>query len=250
MRSMRDLLDRLAFADDDARDLLAAEPTDEEQRLVESRRGALARAGDWPFDEAAPWLHVRTFLAALPRVRQLHRTRGVADDVSWATLSDLGRHTAIDRRLHGSGGLRNAHWISLHFSGGIYELGRLQFEPRADELSIHIPASGPLTPVACDESLARAVAFFGPRDALCTSWLLDPALADYLPHDSNIVLFQRRFELVDPGLEADDDVLRFVFRRLEADLDELPQLTSLERAIVAHMRAGARWRSPTGMLAL
>jgi hypothetical protein len=247
---MRDLLDRLAFADVDARDLLAAEPTEEELRLVESRREELACASDWPFDEAAPWLHVRMFLGALAHARELHRTRGVGDDVSWATLSDLGRHAAIDRQLHGSRGLRNARWISLHFTGGIYELGRLQFEPRGRELSIHIPATGPLAPDVCTESLARATAFFEQREAFCTSWLLDPALADYLPGDSNIVRFQRRFRLVDPGQEAGDDVLRFVFRRLDAELDELPQRTSLERAIVAHIRAGARWRSPTGRLAL
>ena len=253
---MRDLLDRLGFADDDARELIAAGPTDEQRQMIERRRMKLvARMGssDWfecsPFDPNAPWLKVWTFLAALPDVRAYHCVRCVPDDVSWATLVDLGRHTAIDRVLHGSAGLRNAAWLSLHFRGGIYELGRLQFRA-GEELDVHIPASGPLSPEACDASFAQAAAFFDARAAVCTSWLLDPALADYLPPGSNTVRFQRRFELRVAGRVADADVLRFVFQRFEADLDELPQRTTLERAVVAHLRAGRHWRSPTGRLRL
>lgn len=248
MRSMREPLDRLAFAADDRRDLLANDPTSEQRELIELRRRKLEA---WPFDESAPWLNVWTFLAALPDARALHAARGVPEEVSWATLSDLGRHTAIGRMLYGSGGLRDSGWLSLHFTGRIYELGRLQFDcHREQELGVHIPATGPLVPEACDESFARAAAFFDARDAVCTSWLLDPQLADYLSADSNIVRFQRRFELVDEGEEADDDVLRFVFSTLDPDLDRLPQRTTLERALVAHMRAGGHWRGPTGRLSL
>jgi len=254
---MRDLLRRLGFADDDARDLLAAEPAGAQQALLEERRdelvalmGTLDQRVDWPFDPGTPWLQAWTLLAALPDVRAHHAARGVPADVSWASLRDLGRHAALDRRLHGSPGLRKGWWLQLHFRGLIYELGRLQFELRRDHLSVHIPATGPLLSAACDASFAHAAEFFEHRIAMCTSWLLDPTLAAYLPADSNIVGFQRRFELVDEGSEADADVLEFVFHRLEADLGELPQRTTLERALVGHMRAGGHWRSPTGRLAL
>jgi hypothetical protein len=124
-------------------------------------------------------------------------------------------------------------------------------------LGIHIPESGPLTPEACDDSFAQARTFFprhfpesATRLAICTSWLLDPQLADYLPPDSNIVRFGRRFTLVGDGSDGDADVLRFVFHRIRPNIDELPQRTTLERATVAHLRAGKHWRNRTGWLGL
>ena len=79
----------------------------------------------------------------------------------------------------------------------------------------------------------------------CGSWLLDPQLREYLPADSNIVRFQQRFELEpyeEPeGLDADVEVLRFVFRTLSTPLDQLPRRTVLQRAVVDHLKAGRHW---------
>ena len=252
---MEELLRRLGFADDDARELLREDPRPD--ALLEERRAELVaaigsdeRLEPWPYDPGQPWLHAWTLLAALPDTRAYHAARGVADDVSWATLADLGRCTAIDRRLHGTGGLRDSPWLTRHFRGLLYALGRLQFEEDKGVLLVHIPESGPLDPAACDDSFAHARHFFSRREARCTSWLLDPVLAEYLDADSNIVRFQRRFELVEDGWECDADVVRFVFRRLDAPVDELPQRTTLERAVVAHIRSGGHWRCPTGGLSL
>jgi hypothetical protein len=70
-------------------------------------------------------------------------------------------------------------------------------------------------------------------------------LLEYLPADSNIVRFQRRFQLEpyeEPeGLDADVEVLRFAFRTLTTPLDQLPCRTVLPRAIVDHLRAGRHW---------
>jgi hypothetical protein len=69
---------------------------------------------------------------------------------------------------------------------------------------------------------------------------------EYLPEDSNIVRFQRRFELEpyeEPeGLDADEEALRFVFRTLTTPLDQLPRNTTLQRAIGDHLKAGGHWR--------
>src|SRR5207237_1385047 len=126
-------------------------------------------------------------------------------------------------------------------------------------LDVHVPATGPMSPQLCEASFTAAKNFFARhfpeadhRFATCTSWLLDEQLAEYLPENSNIVQFQRRFELV-PGAPVeggpDDDaaVLKFVFHRAPTpvrpgDLDGLPQETTLHRAIVAHLRAGRHWR--------
>ncbi|MGH2560175.1 MAG: acyltransferase domain-containing protein [Thermomicrobiales bacterium] len=224
------------------------------------------------------YFYVYVFLATLPHVRAFHRAREISDDVSWRTLADLGRNMAVHRGRFGSGGLHVPFWLMLHFGGAIYDLGRLQFEratlgkrtgqaiqaaglpfgPGDPALSVHIPEfSGPLTPGACDASFARAKGFFAhhfPEEryhvAVCHSWLLDEQLADYLPEDANIIRFQRRFRATYRPPDNDDDVMEFVFGRATTALDELPQRTTLERAIVAHIKAGHHWRGGAGWLLL
>src|SRR5919201_5277388 len=115
--------------------------------------------------------YVYVFLALLQVVRAYHREHDVPDDIAWSTLADLGRNLARDRVLFGVGGLRTSGWLTLHFRGAIYELGRLQYnrmtiraahvanEFREGEhaVGIHIPESGRrLTPEACDTSLVQA----------------------------------------------------------------------------------------------
>src|SRR5438094_9230174 len=83
-----------------------------------------------PVTESTPlgrYFCVYVYLAALADVRRFHLQRGIPDDISWATLSDLGRNLKRDRLLLGDGGLRTSGWLTLHFRGSLYELGRLQF---------------------------------------------------------------------------------------------------------------------------
>jgi hypothetical protein len=194
---------------------------------------------------------VRTFLARIPEARRLHAARGLTDEESWETLQDLPRHAHLDRLLHGTPGLRKGWWVELAFSGRLFQLGRLQFEPRDGFLAVHIPEEGgQLRPAAVDASLARAREVFPDHaEARCSSWLLDPQLAMLLPAGSNIVAFQGRFEPVaDEGV--DPRVLEFVFHTLDPDLARLPRETTLQRTIVDHLRGGGRLHRVTGTLAL
>ena len=186
--------------------------------------------------------------ARLPDVRATHRALGLTEEESWTTLRDVFRA----HEVRGEEPFADVEWIGVVWSGRLAELGRLQFEDRGDGvLAVHIPESGPLTPAACDASFARAREVFPEHQiASCHSWLLDPALLDVLPADSNIARFQGRFELTDEGDAANADVLRFVFHTYDADLDRLVPRTTLEHALVAHMRAGGQWRSPTGVTSL
>jgi hypothetical protein len=186
--------------------------------------------------------------ARLPDVRAKHAALGLTDDESWTTLRDIFRA----HEVRGEEPFADVEWIERVWSGRVVELGRLQFEDDGDRLlCVHIPEAGPLTPELCDASFARARQIFPEHHtAACTSWLLDPQLADVLPADSNIVRFQRRFELDGEGEDGNADVLRFVFHTFDPDLDELAPQTTLERALVERMRAGGRWRSPRGITSL
>jgi hypothetical protein len=218
--------------------------------------------------------YIYVFLATVPAIRQWHQGRGISDAVSWATLADFGEHIALHRRIFGSSGLDSTNWMTLHFRGTLFSLGRLQFgrwqfpsygpRPGTLALDVHIPESGgPLEPTACADSFARAREFFAchfPDEpytlARCDSWLLDPQLAEYLPATSNIIRFQRLFNLVPPdgagNEQHDQEVIRFVFSRVPPlpPLDDLPQRTTLERAVVQHLRAGRHWQLREGWMTL
>jgi hypothetical protein len=231
-----------------------------------------------PAPDDDTYFYVYVYLALLPHVRAVHEKHRIPADVSRLTLTDLGRAMAVYRYRHGVGGFESVNWLTLHFRGLLYQLGRLQFERirlgertgaaveaaglpyRAGDpaLSVHVPSFlGPLSPAACDAALARAKDFFPrhfpderPAVAVCHSWLLDPQLGDYLPADSNILRFQRRFRLVRELDDDDEVILRFVFGRTGASLDELPQRSTLERAVVGHLRRGGHWRGGAGWFPL
>ncbi|MET0425840.1 MAG: acyltransferase domain-containing protein, partial [Actinoplanes sp.] len=208
----------------------------------------------WPTVDG--YFYVLVFLAALPAVRARHAELGVPELITRATLADLGNKMAIYRRTHGVGGLDRQSWLTRHFRGTLFRLGRLQFDMLGPVLDIHIPEDGPLTPAACDESFAAARPFFARhfgrtyRSAVCRSWLLDEQLAGYLSPDSNILAFQRRFQPTGQVEDGDHDIVEFVFRRHPADLSELPQRTALQRAVVSHLRGGGHWRIASGVAPL
>lgn len=227
----------------------------------------------------ADYFLVLVFVAALPHATAYHQSRGIPDNVTRRTFADLGRNMAVHRKRHGGGGLHAPQWQTLHFTGVLYDLGRLQFErgrlgkrtsagiraagfayqPGDYTLSVHIPDfSGPMSPLACDESFERARTFFARhfpeerfRTAVCHSWLMDDQLGEYLPDSSNIIRFQKRFRLAyQYAGNQDDGPLGFVFGRTVEDLDDLPQDTTLQRAIIDHIRSGRHWHGGTGWLEL
>jgi hypothetical protein len=244
-----------------------------------------AARGSWPqlpaaLGPKAGCFYFHLFLAVVGATWAFHRSKGVPEEVSWATLSDLGRHEAIHRSVVGLTGIDEPWWMTLHLRGIIFEVGRLQYtvfrlgvgpehpRPWYDQeaaerlgegfrhgdaaLGVHIPSGDPLTAERCQASFEQARSFFetcfpvpGRRLATFSSWLLDDQLEEYLTADSNIVRFGRAFHRVPGWGDGDSGVLTFVFRAPEADLDELPQETTLQRAVVAHLRAGRHfhWRS-------
>jgi len=282
------LLDRLGLAEADRAAMLAARPSPagtpfQWWRLERARRQLVTGLGQldgwlhWP-PLRAPYLYPWALLGALPEVLDYHAGLGIPAEVSWATFADLGRHLALGRRVTGRPGLLSPGWLTPHFRGVLFHLGRLQYLRVGDvarlwhdtdltgpALDIHIPATGALSPPVVDASLDHATAFFRKhfpdtayRYAWCNSWLLDPQLVGYLSGDANIVAFQRRFRLLPPEPEQPDDdlaVLEFVFLRERkplhpGELDRLPQETALQRAIVTHLRAGRHWYFRPGWLAL
>lgn len=239
------------------------------ERLAEAAEAttALDASGPTPL---GPYFAAYVFLAALPHTRAYHRARGIPAQITRRTLADFGRRMAVHRRRHGRGGVQSPRWLTLHFRGRLYQLGRLQFERAqlaehtattvaaagldaaagAPCLNLHIPDfHGPLTPSACDRSLDLAREFFArhlPEEhhgtVLCHSWLLDPQLKRYLPADANVIRFQERFRVAHEDTEpADTEPVQYVFGDPDIPPRDLPRRTSVERAVGDHLRAGGHW---------
>ncbi|MEU8236360.1 acyltransferase domain-containing protein [Actinoplanes sp. NPDC048967] len=94
-----------------------------------------------PRHRGPAWRHLYAYayLALADVVSAYHRERGIADAVSWATLADLGRNLAVDRRMRGEGWPVMRSWLTLHARGGRYELGRLQHQRGDTAIGLHIP---------------------------------------------------------------------------------------------------------------
>ncbi|MDA8295437.1 MAG: acyltransferase domain-containing protein [Actinomycetota bacterium] len=300
-RRSAEILERLACPPEAVADAVATLPGPERDPerffLLERCRARLLAGmgqpglarGAWPqlpksLGVPGGCFYLHLVLALFEDVRAEHRRLGVPDDVSWATLADLGRHVAIQRASTGRTGVDEPWWMTLHLRAILIEVGRLQYStfrlgegpesplpwyddaaaerlgeglrPGDATLGIHIPAGEPLSPAACAQSLARAgelSAAIWPvatrRVATCCSWLLDDQLAGMLGPSSNIVAFQQRFVLVPGAVEGDHDVRTFVFRSM-APLDQLSATTSLQRAVLTHLRAGGHFLRRTGWVAL
>ncbi|MFJ9905732.1 acyltransferase domain-containing protein [Streptomyces sp. NPDC101152] len=234
---------------------------------------------DWASGPLQRCFPAYVYVAVLPHTRAYHRSRGIPDDVSRRSLADLGRNMAVHRRCHGLAGVQAPRWLAHHFRGELYQLGRLQFErarlgqrtgealaaagldagPGTPCLNLHIPDFlGPLSPEACDRSLALAAEFFARyfpeekyRAGLCHSWLLDPQLTEHLPADSNIVGFQERFRVIRVDAEPSDrEPVQFVFGDPELPIEGLPRRTTVERVVGDHLRAGGHWYIGHGWMPL
>lgn len=246
-------------------------------------------AGDAAVDPRRRCHFFHVALGVAPHTVAYHRRHEVPIRDAWTLLGDVAHQADVHRRVHGATGMHAPWWVTITLCGELVQLGRLQyhlfrisagdespqwyadseavrrregFRPGEECLGVHIPSTGPLDPGLVDRSLHEAAVFFARhypptppqrrRIATCRSWLLDPQLAGYLPASSRIMSFQRRFVLVGGDEEPGDrDVLEFVFRApAETDLGALPRRTTLERAVVDHLRSGGHWHRRTGWLEL
>lgn len=120
----------------------------------------------------------------------------------------------------------------------------LLLEPGDTCLSVHIPDKGDFSPESCNASYRRAAELF--RDHFpeltvkgfcCHSWMLAPELADILKPGSRITSFSSRY-LRHPIRTRGEDVLNFVFLLKFRTYADLPEDTSLQRALKQRYLSG------------
>jgi hypothetical protein len=173
-----------------------------------------------------------------------------ADDGLAARQHAEGADVRFTSTFVDDGRLATGHLIgtSGRASAQVTSLPRSQWQRASGAgdptLALHIPRQTRLSLDDCRESLAAAREFFatyflafGYRSLTCTSWMLDPRLAELLPAESNILRFQELFHLF-PVPSASTAIYWFVFRGDEKPVDGLPGDTSLQRRLKDYIRAG------------
>lgn len=106
-------------------------------------------------------------------------------------------------------------------------------------LHVHIPpkSKGPLTKELCDKAYARAIETVQAcypevecKALHCSSWLLSQELKDILKETSNILAFQSRYKVY-PRAASGTSVFNFVFKLQFKEYADMPEETSLQRAV-------------------
>lgn len=195
-----------------------------------------------------------------------YRRRGISDDVFVDTMACFPRFVHEHMVSYGRYGFDREWWTWRQLSLRLFRLGELEFElvdyradlPHEDGagagsipasvdtrgINIHIPSDARLTRENCLTSLRLCRDFltehfpdWASLPYACESWLLSPALPSLLPPESNIIRFQNMFDLTFTRPEA-EDWREWVFRRNSAPIPDLPETTSLQRAIKSHLAAG------------
>ena len=184
--------------------------------------------------------------------------RGIPEEIYLSTMGCFPRFVREHMESFGKYGFDRWWWTGRQTSLRLFRIGTLEYELGANDadkwISVHIPSDADLSDDAVDNSLISARAFlkkyfpdYGSAEFHCHSWLLSPALGELLPATSRINRFRSRFELL--GLEENDDGFKlWVFKDQSLPIEALPENTSLQRAMKAHLLRGGKVGAGRGII--
>ena len=187
--------------------------------------------------------------------------RGIEDSVYWDTFYDITLWCENCYRDYGEYGIAEYDWLYRHIEMSLFRFGRLQFEKTFAEpgwdvaqgrevISIHIPQGENLDRKACLESVRRGRQFWGTEYTyLCDSWVLEPELQKILKEGSNILQFQKLFDIMSVDKTCRQAEER-IFIRLQENPADYPEKTSLQKAARKYLMAGGKLGCGVGRLKL
>lgn len=230
-----------------------------EWRTVSYEEGLSALKGALGEDADGMKLFVAQSLEALLALRE-YGERGIGRGIFTATMEFLARFSEVVYVRRGCVEWMWGWWFPRQLALREFRLGALEYEMTEGaafagvpaggskrRVFLHIPAGADLSDGAVDASVAEARAFFSKyfpayRDAeyVCSSWMLSPALSGILPETSRVRRFGERFSVV--FWEEDSPAFRdWIFpAAVTASVEDLPEATSLQRAVKRHLLSGGK----------
>lgn len=207
-------------------------------------------------------------LCAAENTARIYAEQGIARAVFLDTMRCFSRF-ARECALAGDLGYDRAFWTWRQLSGQLFRLGTLEFERcvlsaaqarqyhllgGAPVLSVHIPSDAVCSGALLHASYRQAREFFarqfGERPPIvCRTWLLASPLETLLPERSGIRTFRQDYSFCMDFPEAEDYRI-WLYGRAAAGLPDaaLPEETSLQRRVKAHLLAGGSVGEGTGRL--
>ena len=174
------------------------------------------------------------------RIFDRYKEKHISEAIYTDTMKCFPRFIEECRKKNGRMFFDRGWWTYRQISMSIFRIGELEYERKQREgewvIGIHIPSDANLSKEAVDTSLRQAERFFQAYDKswtdkkyTCNSWLLSPMLKKLLPEDSNILSFQKRFDIVQEDKE-DKEYIEWLFQvPSDTKYKDLPVKTSLQK---------------------
>ncbi len=178
-----------------------------------------------------------------------YKKKGIDDDIFVHTMQFCTRFLNEHKRIYGYYAFTWAWWFPRQLSLQEFRIGELEYEfvdAEEKRIYIHIPGDAHMEAKRMQESftayrnfLTRYYPDWVKVDWYCESWMLSPSLKELLPEDSNILGFQKLFEIESTDYES-MAVLDWVYPGEKTDLSGLSENTSLQKNMKHFLLAGGK----------
>lgn len=187
-----------------------------------------------------------------------YQSKGISEDIFLATMGCFSRFVGEHLVSFGVYGFDREWWTVRQLSGKIFRIGELEYELANHDgqnvISLHIPSDTRLKTALLRISYDTAKVFLAENypawadcPMLCHSWLLCPALKQVLPEQSNILRFQKSFDITVNNIES-DGYRAWVYKCSQLPLEQLQEDTSLQRNLKRYLLAGGSFPDSKGAL--
>lgn len=199
-------------------------------------------------------------LKASVDVYDIYKEKGISDEIYFSTMKCYTRFIDETYKMTGRLYFDRYWWTARQAGCHLFRIGELEYEMKHLEdktvIGIHIPSDADFSQFSVDNSLETAKRFFiehypklANTEYRCHSWLLDSQLKNMLSEKSNIISFQKRFEIFDEG-EVDTEFIEWIFNTKSKNFVTLPENTSLQKNMKKHLLSGGVIRNAYGKLSL
>ena len=181
--------------------------------------------------------------------------KGISLDIFTDTMKFCTRFLLEHHKIYSCYRFVWGWWFPRQLSLREFRIGALEYEFSEEKcIQIHIPSDADLSQQAVLESISDFKRFckqyypeWEGKEMYCHSWLLSPALKDILGDNSNILSFQKLFDVVENDEES-MAVLDWVFPGFNEISDKLPENTSLQRDMKRYLLEGKKIGWTKGIL--
>lgn len=194
------------------------------------------------------------------RAKAEYERLGISETIYIDSMAAFSRFVREHMESYGCYGFDRGFWTTRQISSRLFRIGQMEYELTTldgeNVVSLHIPTDVDLRPEILQPSIREGLAElfrlfpdYADKKVYCHSWLLSPLLKDFLPENSNILQFQKLFDIAPEGIPG-DGVILWVFKNPELPKEEYPENTSLQRKLKQFFLAGGQFLEGKGYLRL